>query len=99
METAYFLVDTEQIGNLDELMARQSVDDEKYIESVSWFDAVTTGPHLGRGILTRANHATVDDLPPRSGEAPAQVRRAAAADRPERVPARPAQQADRPDLQ
>ncbi len=63
VETAYFLVDTEQIGSLDELMARQSVDDEKYVESVSWFDAVTTGPHLGRGILTRANHATVDDLP------------------------------------
>jgi decaprenylphospho-beta-D-ribofuranose 2-oxidase len=63
VETAYFLVDTEQIGGLDELMARQSVDDEKYVESVSWFDAVTTGPHLGRGILTRANHATVEDLP------------------------------------
>lgn len=63
VETAYFLVDTEQIGGLDELMARQTVDDEKYVESVSWFDAVTTGPHLGRGILTRANHATLDDLP------------------------------------
>jgi decaprenylphospho-beta-D-ribofuranose 2-oxidase len=63
VETAYFLVDTEQLGGLEELMARQSVDDEKYIESVSWFDAVTTGPHLGRGILTRANHAKVEDLP------------------------------------
>jgi decaprenylphospho-beta-D-ribofuranose 2-oxidase len=63
VETAYFLVDTEQIGSLDELMARQSVDDELYVESVSWFDAVTTGPHLGRGLLTRANHATVADLP------------------------------------
>lgn len=63
VETAYFVVDTEQIGSLDELMARQTVDDESYIESVSWFDAVTTGPHLGRGILTRANHATLDDLP------------------------------------
>ncbi|MGB3439960.1 MAG: FAD-binding oxidoreductase [Actinophytocola sp.] len=63
VETAYFLVDTEQIGGLDELMARQSVDDESYVESVSWFDAVTTGPHLGRGTLTRANHATIEDLP------------------------------------
>jgi decaprenylphospho-beta-D-ribofuranose 2-oxidase len=65
VETAYFLVDTEQIDNLDDLMARQSVDDESYVESVSWFDAVTAGPHLGRGILTRANHARVDDLPPK----------------------------------
>jgi decaprenylphospho-beta-D-ribofuranose 2-oxidase len=63
VETAYFLVDTEQLGSLDELMARQSVDDENYVESVSWFDAVATGPHLGRGLLTRANHATVADLP------------------------------------
>jgi decaprenylphospho-beta-D-ribofuranose 2-oxidase len=63
VETAYFLVDTEQIGNLDELMARQSERDDDYIESVSWFDAVTTGPHLGRGILTRANHARIADLP------------------------------------
>jgi decaprenylphospho-beta-D-ribofuranose 2-oxidase len=63
VETAYFMVDTDQIDNLDDLMARQSVDDENYLESVSWFDATSTGPHLGRGILTRANHATLDDLP------------------------------------
>ncbi|MGH3436929.1 MAG: D-arabinono-1,4-lactone oxidase, partial [Sciscionella sp.] len=60
---AYFVVDTEQVDNLDDLMARQSVDDEKYTESVSWFDAVTTGSHLGRGLLTRGNHARLADLP------------------------------------
>lgn len=70
VETAYFLVDTDQIDSLDELMARQSVDDESYIESVSWFDAVTTGPHLGRGILTRANHATIEDLPEKKRQHP-----------------------------
>ncbi|MPZ83005.1 MAG: decaprenylphosphoryl-beta-D-ribose oxidase [Actinophytocola sp.] len=63
VETAYFLVDTDQVGDLDELMARQTADDESYVESVSWFDAVTTGRHLGRGLLTRANHATIGDLP------------------------------------
>lgn len=70
VETAYFVVDTEQVGSLDELMVRQTIDDENYVESVSWFDAVTTGPHLGRGILTRANHATVDDLPKKLRRAP-----------------------------
>lgn len=70
VETAYFLVDTDQIGGLDELMARQSVDDESYVESVSWFDAVTTGEHLGRGILTRANHARIDQLPKRRRATP-----------------------------
>lgn len=63
VETAYFTVDTEQIDNLDDLMARASVDDEKYVESVSWFDAVTTGRHFGRGLLMRANHARLDELP------------------------------------
>jgi decaprenylphospho-beta-D-ribofuranose 2-oxidase len=63
VETAYFRVDTEQIGNLDDLMAAQSVDDEKYAETVSWFDAVSTGARFGRGLLMRANHATLDDLP------------------------------------
>ena len=70
VETAYFTVDTEQIGNLDELMARQRVDDEKYAESVSWFDAVTTGAHFGRGLLTRANHTTLAELPPKLAAAP-----------------------------
>ena len=63
VETAYFLVDTDQVGDLDELMARQTADDESYVESVSWFDAVTTGRHLGRGLVIRANHAKLDDLP------------------------------------
>lgn len=63
VETAYFSVDTEQIDNLADLMTRQSTDDEKYAESVSWFDAVTTGEHFGRGLLMRANHATLAELP------------------------------------
>lgn len=70
VETAYFVVDTDQVDNLDDLMARQSVGDENYVESVSWFDAVTTGKHLGRGILTRANHARLDDLPTKLRKAP-----------------------------
>ena len=63
METAYFTVDTEQIDNLDELMARQTEGDERYAESVSWFDAVTTGKHFGRGLLMRANHSRLAELP------------------------------------
>ncbi|HEX5121313.1 MAG TPA: FAD-binding oxidoreductase [Pseudonocardiaceae bacterium] len=62
VETAYFLVDTDQEGSLDELMARQATHDDDYVESAAWLDVVTTGKHLGRGVLTRANHATVADL-------------------------------------
>lgn len=63
VETAYFRVDTDQIDNLADLMARQRVDDDSYAETVSWFDAVTTGRHAGRGLLMRANHARLDELP------------------------------------
>ncbi|MEU7814313.1 FAD-binding oxidoreductase [Pseudonocardia sp. NPDC049154] len=70
VETAYFKVDTEQIDNLAELMERQTQDDEKYAESVSWFDAVTTGEHFGRGLLTRANHAMLADLTPKQRRNP-----------------------------
>ncbi len=65
VETAYFRVDTDQIDNLADLMTAQCLDDEKFAESVSWFDAVTTGEHFGRGLLMRANHATLDELPPK----------------------------------
>jgi decaprenylphospho-beta-D-ribofuranose 2-oxidase len=70
VETAYFLVDTEQLPTLDQLMSRQSTGDDDYMESVSWIDVGTTGKHLGRGILTRANHARVDDLPAKLRSAP-----------------------------
>ncbi|MFC5996224.1 FAD-binding protein [Pseudonocardia hispaniensis] len=63
VETAYFVVDTEQIDNLADLMTRQTQDDDTYAESVSWFDAVSTGKRFGRGLLTRANHARLEDLP------------------------------------
>ncbi|ROP36873.1 FAD-binding oxidoreductase [Saccharothrix texasensis] len=63
VETSYFVVDTERAGDLDDLLARQSADDDRYAESVSWFDATATGSRLGRGVLTRANHARLDDLP------------------------------------
>ncbi|MEU0883083.1 FAD-binding oxidoreductase [Lentzea sp. NPDC005914] len=65
VETSYFVVDTERVDSLDELLERQSSDDDRYAESVAWFDAVTTGPRLGRGVLTRAHHARLDDLPAR----------------------------------
>jgi decaprenylphospho-beta-D-ribofuranose 2-oxidase len=70
VETAYFTVDTEQIDNLADLMRRQTEDDDRYAESVSWFDAVTTGDHFGRGLLTRANHATLDELSPKQRRDP-----------------------------
>ncbi|WP_231851425.1 FAD-binding oxidoreductase [Microlunatus phosphovorus] len=62
-ESAYFVVDTQRCGDLDELMATMSQGDEDYTYSVAWFDAVTRGKHLGRAVLTRGNKAKVADLP------------------------------------
>ncbi|TQM79627.1 decaprenylphospho-beta-D-ribofuranose 2-oxidase [Saccharothrix saharensis] len=70
VETSYFVVDTERVADLDELLERQSADDDRYAESVSWFDATATGPRLGRGVLTRANHARLDELPKKLRHAP-----------------------------
>ncbi len=62
-ETAYFTVDTQRCGDLDELMATMTDGDENYTYSVAWFDAVTRGKHLGRAVLTRGNKAKLADLP------------------------------------
>ncbi|HEY5786109.1 MAG TPA: FAD-binding oxidoreductase [Microlunatus sp.] len=62
-ETAYFTVDTQRCGDLDQLMATMTDGDENYTYSVAWFDAVTRGKHLGRAVLTRGNKAKLSDLP------------------------------------
>ena len=62
VETAYFTVDTDRCNDIDDLMARMTEGDEDYTYSVAWFDAVTTGRHMGRAVLTRGNKATLSDL-------------------------------------
>ena len=62
-ETAYFTVDTDRCTDLDDLMQKMSNGDDAYTYSVAWFDAVTRGRHLGRGVLTRGNKAMLADLP------------------------------------
>ncbi|MBA8793333.1 decaprenylphospho-beta-D-ribofuranose 2-oxidase [Friedmanniella endophytica] len=62
-ETAYFSVDTDRTADLDELMTAMATGDENYTYSVAWFDAVSTGKHLGRAVLTRGRAAKLADLP------------------------------------
>ena len=71
-ETAYFRVDTDRCPDLDDLMRQMVERDDDYTYSVAWFDAVTTGAHMGRAVLTLGNKASVDELPPKLAKRPLQ---------------------------
>jgi len=63
IETSSMLVDTERAADLDACMTRLSEDEGRYRYSVAWVDGLSRGRHLGRSVLTRANHAVLADLP------------------------------------
>lgn len=65
IETSLLRVDTERAHDLDDLMDRMSSGDDRYHYSVAWIDCVSRGRNFGRGVLTRGEHAVMDDLPAR----------------------------------
>ena len=70
IETSRMSVDTTRIADLDSLMAAMADSDHRYRYSVAWIDLVAKGAHLGRSVLTNADHATLDQLGRRMAEAP-----------------------------
>ncbi len=70
IETSRIRVDTERATDLDDLMARMAEGDDRYRYSVAWIDCLTSGRSMGRGVLTRGDHAALDELPPRQRAAP-----------------------------
>lgn len=78
IETSSVLVDTERAVDLADLMDRMEGNDDSYRYSVAWVDCLSGaagggiwgtrrggasgGGRLGRGVLTRANHAMLVDL-------------------------------------
>jgi decaprenylphospho-beta-D-ribofuranose 2-oxidase len=49
--------------DLDTVMALMVDSDDQFRYSAAWIDCLATGAALGRSILSRGDHATVDDLP------------------------------------
>ena len=59
----HVLVDTVKHGDLDAVMADMIAHDHNYRYSVSWVDCMTKGRSMGRGIITRGDHAPHSDGP------------------------------------
>jgi decaprenylphospho-beta-D-ribofuranose 2-oxidase len=75
VESGYMLVDTERASDLDDAMARMVSGDDGYRYSVTWIDCQSTGKKLGRSVLTRGDHARLDELPDALRRSPDKARR------------------------
>jgi decaprenylphospho-beta-D-ribofuranose 2-oxidase len=63
IETSRVRVVTERAADLDDVMARMSSGDAGHRYSVAWIDCVARRRNLGRSVLTRGDHARVEELP------------------------------------
>ena len=64
VRTSLMSVDTERATDLDDLMARLTETDHRYRYSVAWIDLLAKGASMGRAVLTRGEHAELDQLSP-----------------------------------
>jgi decaprenylphospho-beta-D-ribofuranose 2-oxidase len=70
IESSRMSVDTSRVADLDALFEVMSVDDDRHRYSAAWIDLVAKGRHLGRSVLTRGDHARVDQLDARAQATP-----------------------------
>jgi decaprenylphospho-beta-D-ribofuranose 2-oxidase len=63
VETSRIVCDTERTRDVDDCMDRMLDGDRDYRYSVAWIDCMAKGARLGRSVLTRGNHASLDELP------------------------------------
>ncbi len=70
VETSWVREDVDRARDLDDVMARMAAGDAGYRYSVAWIDCLARGASLGRSVLMRGDHATLDELPPGRRERP-----------------------------
>ena len=63
VETSLIRASNERCPNLDTVMTRMREDDDDFRYSVAWIDCLATGANLGRSVLSRGDHARLDELP------------------------------------
>lgn len=62
VETSRMRVDTERAADLDDVLTRMDATDDSYGYSVAWIDCLARGRALGRSVLMRGDHATLEEL-------------------------------------
>lgn len=67
IETSRMSIDTARCADLDDVMQRMVEGDDDYRYSVAWIDTVSP---VGRGVLTRGDHATRAQLPAKDAANP-----------------------------
>ncbi|MDP2293067.1 MAG: FAD-binding oxidoreductase [Actinomycetota bacterium] len=65
IETSRMSVDTQRVPDLDSLFTAMAEHDDDYRYSVAWIDPQAKGRSLGRSVLSRGDHARLDQLGPR----------------------------------
>ena len=63
VETCWMFGEVERVENLDRLFDAMATEHVEHDHAVAWIDGLARGASLGRSVLTRARHATLDDLP------------------------------------
>jgi decaprenylphospho-beta-D-ribofuranose 2-oxidase len=62
IQTDRMRVDVERVADLDAVMTLMQEGDADYRYSVAWVDCLARGASLGRSVLSRGDHASLDDL-------------------------------------
>lgn len=74
VDTNQMVVDTDRFGDLESVMTEMRLRDSDYRYSVAWVDCMSAGTTKRRSILTRADHATADDVERPCLDSPGQAR-------------------------